>query len=116
MIAVRAAALAIALCVLSPPFTPAGSSDGTPLERRAVATFQLNSMIVRQVIFGLPRSSKLAHFAPWKARPKIVLGESDQKLPEETDLGPALLPSGLSSPMSTAPTTSRQPSLPPLRC
>jgi hypothetical protein len=115
MFAVRAAVLAIAVSVLSPPFAPATVTSASTPQGRGFAIFELNSLIVRPV-FGLPRSSALTRFTPWKARPKIVLAEADQSLSEETDLGPVLVPHGVSSPVSTAKTTPRQPSFPPLRC
>jgi hypothetical protein len=117
MIAVRAALVAIALCVLNQPLAPRSVTDSSPSRDRSNATtFRLNSVTLRPVGFGLARSSSWTRFTAWKARPKIVLGESDQRLPEETDLGPVLSPARLNLPDSTAVATPRRPSPPPLRC
>ena len=116
MIAVRAALLAIALGVLGQPLASASVTDIPPSKDRSIATFWLSSVTVRPVGLRLARSSTLTRFTAWKARPKIVLGESDQRLAEETDLGPVLCPARLNLPDSTAVATSRRPSLPPLRC
>ena len=117
MIAVRAALLATVLCVLGQPLAPASLMDVSASKNRSTAsTLRLSSLMVRPVGLGLPRSSTFTRFTAWKARPKIVLGETDQRLPEEADLGPVLCPTRLNLPTSTAVATSRQPSLPPLRC
>jgi hypothetical protein len=108
--------VAVALCVLSPLSAPTAKTTGSPRGNDTIATFQCNSMIAPPARFALPRSSKLTYLTPWKARPKIVLGESDERLSEESDSGPVLFPSGLSSALPTPTTTSRQPSLSPLRC
>jgi hypothetical protein len=116
MITVRAVISAAAFCVMSSPFVPDALNSCSPRASHASAIFQFNSGIARPMSVGLPQSSTLTRFTPWKARPKIVLGESDQRLYDETDLGPALMPVGLSSSVPTTTTTLRRPSLPPLRC
>jgi hypothetical protein len=49
---------------------------------------------------SLPRATYFGQFTRWKARPKIVLGESKQNVVEEVDLGPAPVPDRL---ISSAP-------------
>jgi hypothetical protein len=80
------------------------------------AAYQVDSSAACPVAFGLPRSSSLARFIPWKARPKIVLAETDQQFADDVDFGPALAPNGHNSPVSIAASTPRFLTLSPLRC
>jgi hypothetical protein len=62
------------------------------------------------------RRATLSHFTPWKTRIKIVLAETYQRIIEEGDLGPAILPGRLiasaTSELVSCPLCIRR----PLRC
>ena len=55
------------------------------------------------------RAATLAQFTPWRARPKIVLGETNHKLVDESDLGPVLVPSRLIFSRRRLPSSSHLP-------
>ncbi len=116
MLAVRAAILALSFGLLSSPakFHTAPSATSTSDSVRAV--FRNDSSFACQIAVGLPRSSEMARFSPWKARPKIVLAEANQQFSEEADLGPVILPQGLGSPSSVAPNMPTLRPVSPLRC
>ena len=97
MLAVRAAILALVFGLLTSHSTFFSASTKSPAKDGVFAAFRLDSSAVRPVVVELPGSSTLAHFAPWKARPKIVLVEANYQFSEESDLGPVLLPGGLSA-------------------
>ena len=40
------------------------------------------------------QTTRIAVFVRWRARPKIVLGETNQQVVEEIDRGPAFMPAG----------------------
>jgi hypothetical protein len=140
MIVIRAAFLAIFFGLPSWPSALFTQSDESPVKPCIFATVRIDSSIAgaigfsrqafaqaaqRELVdssiagaigFSLPRSSTFTRFSPWKARPKIVLAEAYDNFREETDLGPAVLPSGLGMPSSIAVTTPRVPTPSPLRC
>ncbi len=74
------------------------------------------SVINRLLFSRSPQSEALSRFTAWKARPKIVLAESDRQVVEETDLGPAPVPIGLISCTAMVLTFSRLSTPTPLRC
>jgi hypothetical protein len=116
MLAVRATILALLFGLLTSHSTFFRASTTSPAKDGVVAAFRLDPSSVRPVVVEFPRLSTLARFTPWKARPKIVLVEANNQFSDETDLGPALLPSGLSTPSSIAPSAPRIRTLSPLRC
>ena len=79
-------------------------------------TFRTDSSVPCPVSVRLSGSSKLVRFTAWKARPKIVLSETNHQFFDETDLGLVLLPTELTSPSLVAPTSPRLPTQSPLRC
>jgi hypothetical protein len=116
MFGIRAALLALCFGFLSSTSSLFAQSGGSQAKDCVFAAVRVNSPTGGTVGLVLPRSSTLARFSPWKARPKIVLAEAYQAFREETDLGPAVLPSGLGSPSAMAVTLSRTPTPSPLRC
>jgi hypothetical protein len=114
MLAVRAAILALATTFLILPIAPSGGSRRSQGAAGDFAAYRLDRVIVQPAVVSRPRTLTVRSFAPWKARPKMFLGESDHQLPEEIDLGRVVVPRGLSSP--AAATASRPPALSPLRC
>ncbi len=113
MFAVRSALLALGLLVTSLT-APSGPSSALPAHRE-VAAFRLDPTIVRSTAFSLLRTSKLTRYTPWKARPKMVMGEPGN-LPDWASSEPVLFPHAPSSSTSAIITTSRTPGLSPLRC
>ena len=58
----------------------------------------------------------LSQFTPCKTRIKIVLGETYQKVVEERDLGPAILPGQIIAPATVELVSCATSQRPPLRC
>ena len=116
MFAVRSAIIALVLGLLPSSAVPTGGPSPSTARPHAATACRLAPLTLPPVMFGLPQSSGLTRFIPWKARPKIVLGESDQQLFEESDLGPILVPGQHSVFASIASNSSRLPILSPLRC
>jgi hypothetical protein len=116
MFALRPAILALALGVLISPAVPTGESSPSVANRHEITACRLHPDTLQPRVSERPRSSGLAYFTPWKARPKMFLGERDQQLAEESDLGPVLVPGQHSSFASIASNSSRAPILSPLRC
>jgi hypothetical protein len=116
MLAIRAAILGVLFGLQGSSSIFFNAPAASPAKDGVFAASQPDSPVICPVVFKLPCSSTLARFTPWKARPKIVLVEANHQFSEETDLGPALLPRGLCSPVSIAPSTPRLPTLSPLRC
>jgi hypothetical protein len=100
MHAVRTAMLILVgwIC-LSPATQGAVSADSRPSCAVAV-TADKPELSTRWFASRLPRAAKFVPMIRWKARPKIVLGETDRRVGEEVDLGPALVPDRL---ISSAP-------------
>jgi hypothetical protein len=112
MFAVRTAILAIGLATsLSAPHR----MSSAPATHPHVAAFRLDHRIVQSAVFRLVRTAKVTHFTPWKARPKIFLGEP-ANFPEETTSEPVLLLREVTLRSTPIVTTSRNPGLSPLRC
>ena len=62
------------------------------------------------------RRSTFSTFIPWKSRSKIVLEETNQKIVDECDLGPAIPPLGLLTSIPVELVPCRVLTRPPLRC
>jgi hypothetical protein len=116
MLAVRAAILVFLFGMVNSPSTSPTTTSAVPARECAAAAFRVDPSLVCPISPELPRSSTLTRFHPWKARPKILPVESNHQFFEETDLGPALVPTGFNSPSAVAPSAPRLPSLSPLRC
>ena len=86
MFAVRSAIMTLGLVTWLT--APSGSSSALAAHRE-VAAFRLDPTIVRSAAFTLLRTSELTHYIPWKARPKMFMGESGN-LPDEATSGPVL--------------------------
>lgn len=65
---------------------------------------------------GPSRPASLAQFSPWRYRLKSVLEETDSRIIEEADLGPAPSPSRLIRFLPIECLTCRPLATPPLRC
>jgi hypothetical protein len=116
MFGIRAALMALCFALLSSTSALFARSGESPAKDCVFAAVRVNSPTAGTVGFGLSRSSTLARFSPWKARPKIVLVEAYEAYREETDLGPAVVPNGVSSLSSIAIIAPRVPTASPLRC
>jgi hypothetical protein len=62
------------------------------------------------------RRSTFSPFVPWKSRSKIVLGETNQKVVDECDLGPAIPPLRLVTSVPIELAACHVLTSPPLRC
>jgi hypothetical protein len=62
------------------------------------------------------RTSTFSPFIPWKSRSKIVLEETNQKIVDECDLGPAIPPLGLLTSVPVELALCHVLTRPPLRC
>lgn len=98
------------------PSALSSRSEPSPTKPAVSAAIRFESPIAWSVRFELARASTLARFSPWKARPKIVLAEADHDVRAESDMGPAVVPSGRGSASLIVLHTSRVPALSPLRC
>ncbi len=116
MFAIRPAIAVILLSLCHSPSAFAAESTESPASGAVFATARVCSSIACPVGLAFPRSSSLARFAPWKARPKIVLEETNHQFREESDSGLALVLSTFSSPPCIATTTPRAATMSPLRC
>ena len=116
MFAGRSAMLIVAVCLLaSAPVHGGRPVESSSMRTDAVSAYQLESS-TGWLLARAPRSTTLAQFTPWRARPKILLGETDHNLLVESDLGPVLVPSRLITAMPTLLASPRLPMAPPLRC
>jgi hypothetical protein len=116
MLAARSAILLVALNLVVSPAALCGSSGESPRKDCLITSSHFDPSVARLIVARLPHSSGIACFTPWKARPKIVMGETHSPLAEEDDLGPMPLPHGPISPWSIDSTASHLAVLPPMRC
>jgi hypothetical protein len=116
VLAIRAAILALTMGLLVLPIAPAGATRQSQARAHDCASYRPNTVVVPASLSGLERSSTLARFAPWKARPKMLPGESNDQLSDEIELRSVLLPGAPTLPFSTTATMSRLPAVAPLRC
>ncbi len=112
MFAVRSAIMAIGLVSW---LTAASEQSRALAVHGEVVAFRLPPTIVRPAAFSVARASKLTYYTPWKARPKMFLGESDNPS-GEASFEPVLFPRALSSSTSAITAEFRTPGLSPLRC
>ena len=117
MFATRSAIMLLVGCIFLSP--SAQASQSTQLSAKCAGVFaacQPTSSVDWQVLAPAPPDATLAQFAPWRARIKSVLGDTDHKMICESDLGPALVPRLLID-LTLLPLTScRLPIIVPLRC
>jgi len=116
MFAARWAILLVALNLVISSAALCGTSGESQGKEFTITTCQPDPSFAQFVVLRLPQSASLSRFIPWKARPKIVLGDTHSPLAEEDDLGPVPFPRGPVSPRSIQSTASRLPTLLPLRC
>ena len=112
----RTAMLTLLSCILVAPATHCLPSIEPPANRKLAVTAYPAQSSVGWLSSRPPQATKFVQIVRWKARPKIVLGETDQKVVEEVDLGPAL---SLTRPVSFVPIASASCRVPPtsrLRC
>ena len=113
----RTALLMLAACVLFKGAPSASQTSRFPADRtHSVIVARSEPSSVCQCV-GRPASGAVfSRFTPWKSRIKSVLEESNPKIIEEHDLGPAIVPSRcfiLGTFLSVSCTLSI---FPPLRC
>jgi hypothetical protein len=103
--------------LLVPSAHGARSRQSFSLTGAAITADQPGSNVIGRLASSRSTPSEaLARFTVWKPRPKILMPESDRQVVEETDVGPAPAPSGLSTATSLVFTLSHLSSPPPLRC
>jgi hypothetical protein len=116
MFAIRAALLALFLSLFSSSAALSARSSASSAKDSVFAALPRDASIVCSVDVGIPHASTWTRFTPWKARPKIVLLETDYEFGAETDLGLVVIPRGLGSPSLIALAPPPVPTLSPLRC
>ncbi len=98
------------------------SVHGDPAARSSAVTSivaapdHAGGFVVCRLLSRASHSERLSRFTAWKARPKMVLAESDRQVVDESDLGPAPVASGLIFSTPTVLTFSRLSTPTPLRC
>jgi hypothetical protein len=107
MLAVRTAMLILVGCIFLSPATQGTASVGTRPAAASAVTACAPDSYTGSFVARLPQAAKFLQFVRWKARPKIVLGETDRKVVEEVDLGPVVSPGRimLSAPMWSTPSS-----------
>jgi hypothetical protein len=117
MLVTRSAIVLLVGCIFLSPATHVSPSS------KPVANHTVDRMVCHsgasdhgQLIIRASGPMTPLRFTRWRPRPKIVLGETDQKVVDESDLGHVLIPSPHTC---SGPTPSISPYLPvilPLRC
>src|SRR5262245_9310716 len=114
----RSAMVILVACIF---ITPAARPSHIP-ESAPKTVIQVHSIgEPKSLIGGLPLSrpcpsTSLATFTPWRHRLKTVLEETDPRIIEESDLGPAIPPSQLIPFLPFELVSARHLITPPLRC
>jgi hypothetical protein len=117
MSAARTAAVSLmALILLSSPTSRPRQSDAPSRGDHGAAMLRADSSIALIPLASLPRPSSIAPFAPWRSRLKSVLEETSQRVVDQFDLGPVVLPIELSRSPSVEMIDHHLPMAPPLRC
>jgi hypothetical protein len=93
MHAARTAMLILVGWVLLSPLTHVAVSSDDRVTGGSAVTGCTPRLSTGSLVSSLPRATDFVQFTRWKARPKIVLGETKQQVVEEADLGPAPVPS-----------------------
>ena len=92
MLVGRTAMLILVGCLfLSPAPHGAVAVDSPATGAIALASQQLG-LSIRRFPAQPAQATRFVQFVRWRARPKIVLGETVKDVIEEVDLGPALMP------------------------
>ncbi len=117
MSAVKTATVSLAALILlcSPTSSPLHSDAVRRVDHGAL-TLRADSSIALITLARPPRLSSAAPFAPWRRRLKSVLEETDQKIGDECDFGPVVLPSRHARSNPVDLNSRRIPTALPLRC
>ena len=117
MFATRSAIMLLVGCIFGSPFGH-GSQSTEPGAAHAGAHMvcHTGACVEQQLLSRATGHTSLARFTPWKARLKSVLGETNEKFVDESDLGPVLVPSRLIGSTPTPSISSHLPIILPLRC
>jgi hypothetical protein len=110
----RTAMLILTSLVLSVPNARGVQPVGPRAENAPVARPLASAPADLGAVDSSPLS--LTPFTPWKMRRKAVLEETDTRIGQESDLGPACLPDRVSSLAQLGPIRSRLINRIPLRC
>jgi hypothetical protein len=97
--------------------TLGSQNAGAPAARTQTMISERSGAAVDSIIVSRPsRGASCSQFIPWRRRLKTVLEETNEKVVEECDLGPAIAPDRIttSAPVSLASCPLAAP--PPLRC
>src|SRR5262249_16437259 len=92
MFAIRPALYALLFVSLSWTSAFFVPSMGLSAKTWACAMLSADGAFTASAVVGTPRATTVTRFAPWKARPKIVLVEAHSDFTDEMDLGPAIIP------------------------
>jgi hypothetical protein len=115
MFAVRSAIMALAMGLMTSPAVATGESRPSAANKYEITVCRLDQVTLQPVMCERPRSSGLTSNSS-ETPSKMLLGESDQHLAEESDLGPVLPPGYHGSFVPIASNASRVPIVSPLRC
>lgn len=117
MVGYRSAILTLIACILLGAPTRASQSAEFPADPiRPLISGHSSSSIVWCNSPRLPHGATFARFNAWKTRLKSVLKETNQKIIQECQFGPAILPDRLPSLVSADLFSCPSPTRPPLRC
>jgi hypothetical protein len=83
----------MALFVLSSPVSIAQYSDARYNGKMAAVPLRVDLPTALAPPAGLPQQLSTVPYRPWRTRPKSVLEETNDKIADELDLGPATEPS-----------------------
>ena len=116
MVGVRSAlALGVVLSVLFCPTLGSRISKTSRIPNNGLTACQSAPSMVRMLTSGPQRPSDVAQFSQFRYRMKSVLGETTDPTAEESDLGPAVIPSRLISVSPFELTCRRHPTVHPFR-
>ena len=83
----------MALLVLSSPVSIARHSHARCIGEMAAVALRADLPTALTPPAGLPQQLSTVPYRPWRTRPKSVLEETNDKIADELDLGPATEPS-----------------------
>jgi hypothetical protein len=117
MICGRSAILVLFACMLHSAPSPGSQITVKPVDRvQSLMTGHSGTATVWHAAPRPTRGAIFSPFTPWKSRIKCVLIETHERIIEELDFGPAILPAQLFTPATGDLVSCALPTRPPLRC
>jgi hypothetical protein len=111
-----AAVSLMALILLCSPTTGRRQPECLSQAEHGAARVRVDSSVALIPLAHLSRSSSVAPFAPWRNRLKSVLEETSQKVVDQLDVGPVVVPAERSRSASIEMIGKRLSTAPPMRC